>query len=88
MTASNAHAWVEVYFDGIGWMSIDVTPGYFYDTLSLQQMVALPDDIEKTSAAEQDEYDPNTLGDDPQNGTRRPENGISASAWLRNALIR
>lgn len=88
VTASNAHAWVEVYFDGIGWMSIDVTPGYFYDTLSLQQMVALPDDIEKTSAAEQDEYDPNTLGDDPQNGTRRPEDGISASVWLRNALIR
>lgn len=88
VTASNAHAWVEVYFDGIGWMSVDVTPGYFYDTLSLQQMVALPDDIEKTSAAEQDEYDPNTLGDDPQNGTRRPEDGISASVWLRNALIR
>ena len=88
VTVSNAHAWVEVYFDGIGWMSIDVTPGYFYDTLSLQQMVALPDDIEKTSAAEQDEYDHNTLGDDPQNGTRRPEDGISASVWLRNALIR
>lgn len=88
VTAANAHAWVEVYFDGIGWMSVDVTPGYFYDTLSLQQMVALPDDIEKTSAAVQDEYDPNTLGDDPQNGTRRPEDGISASVWLRNALIR
>lgn len=87
VTASNAHAWVEVYFDGIGWLNVDVTPGYFYDTLSLQQMVALPDDIEKTSAAVQDEYDPNTLGDDPQNGVRSPEDGISAARWLRNALI-
>lgn len=25
---SNAHAWVEVYIDGIGWRIVDVTPGY------------------------------------------------------------
>lgn len=87
VTAANAHAWVEVYFDGIGWLNVDVTPGYFYDTLSLQQMVAIPDDIEKTSAVVKDEYDPDTLGDDPQNGSRRPEDGASAFRWLRNALI-
>lgn len=25
---SNAHAWVEVYIDGIGWRIVEVTPGY------------------------------------------------------------
>ncbi|HAN20981.1 MAG: hypothetical protein A2Y15_03205 [Clostridiales bacterium GWF2_36_10] len=27
VTDKNAHAWVEVYFDGIGWIPVDVTPG-------------------------------------------------------------
>ena len=28
VTEKNAHAWVEVYFDGVGWIPVDVTPGY------------------------------------------------------------
>ena len=46
----NAHAWVEVYFDGIGWLPVDVTPGYYYDAVKLQQMVATPDMVHKTLA--------------------------------------
>ncbi len=26
VTGANAHAWVEVYFDGIGWLPVEVTP--------------------------------------------------------------
>lgn len=26
---SNAHAWIEVYFDGMGWMQYEVTPGEY-----------------------------------------------------------
>ena len=49
LTAQDAHAWVEVYFDGIGWMPVDVTPGYYFDALTLQEMVAMPDTVHKTA---------------------------------------
>ena len=60
VTGKDSHAWVEVYFDGIGWLPVDVTPGYYYDAVSLQQMVSLPDGVtekasldDKSSEAEQ-----------------------------------
>lgn len=28
VTEANAHAWVEIWFDGAGWVSFDPTPGY------------------------------------------------------------
>ena len=31
----------EVYFDGIGWLPVDATPGFYYDNVTLQQMVEL-----------------------------------------------
>lgn len=50
LTTQDAHAWAEVYFDGIGWLPVDVTPGYYLDTVLLQQMVSLPDTAGKTAA--------------------------------------
>ena len=52
LSSQNAHAWAEVYFDGIGWLPVDVTPGYYFDAVTLQQMVALPDTVRKTAALE------------------------------------
>lgn len=52
LTGRDAHAWAEVYFDGIGWLPIDTTPGYYYDTLALQDMVGRPDQVRKTAALE------------------------------------
>lgn len=31
LTDKDAHAWTEVYFDGIGWLPIEVTPTFFSD---------------------------------------------------------
>ena len=50
LTGQDAHAWVEVYFDGVGWLPVDVTPGYYYDAIALREMIALPDTVRKTAA--------------------------------------
>lgn len=42
LTSKDGHAWVEVYFDGLGWLPIDVTPGYYDDVYTLMNMVAMP----------------------------------------------
>ena len=52
LTGQDAHAWTEVYFDGIGWLPVDVTPGYYYDAVTLREMVAMPDTVRKTAVLE------------------------------------
>ena len=47
LTGADAHAWVEVYFDGVGWLPLDTTPGYYYDAVSLQQMISAPDQVNR-----------------------------------------
>lgn len=52
LTARNTHAWVEVYADGMGWLPVDVTPGFYYDTYTLLQLSEMPQKIKKTAALE------------------------------------
>ncbi len=63
VSGENAHAWAEVYFDGIGWLPVDVTPGYYYDALRLQQMVGLPDAVRKTAALEESDQGADEIQD-------------------------
>jgi transglutaminase-like putative cysteine protease len=44
LTDENAHAWVEIYDDTVGWIPVDVTPGGGSEEL-------LPDDAEEEDAA-------------------------------------
>ena len=39
LTAADAHAWTEVYLDGQGWTPIEVTPGYYSQTLDADRIV-------------------------------------------------
>ena len=57
VNGQHAHAWAEVYFDGIGWMPLDVTPGYYYDTVNLQKLVAAPDVVRKNAALKDNSYE-------------------------------
>lgn len=56
ITGENAHAWVEVYFDGVGWKAVDVTPGYYYNVATLQKMVNTPEQIKKNVALKNNGY--------------------------------
>ena len=63
LTGTDAHAWVEVYFDGVGWLPLDVTPGYYYDAVSLQQMISTPDQVSKNAALEDPSFEVNQTAD-------------------------
>ena len=39
LSGEDMHAWAEVYFDGVGWLPVDVTPGYYYDTAELRTVI-------------------------------------------------
>lgn len=53
LNTNHAHAWVEVYFDGVGWLPVDVIPGYYKDAVSLQNMVGMPDSVHKSAMLSQ-----------------------------------
>ena len=64
----DAHAWAEVYFDGIGWLPVDVVPGYYYDAVKLQQMVATPDMVHKTLAEDHNRMNAEQVADTGSEG--------------------
>ena len=39
LTAVDAHAWTEVYLDGQGWTPVEVTPGYYSQTLDADKII-------------------------------------------------
>ena len=39
LSGEDMHAWAEVYFDCVGWLPVDVTPGYYYDTAELRTVI-------------------------------------------------
>ena len=39
LTAADAHAWTEVYLDGQGWTPVEVTPGYYSQSLDADKIV-------------------------------------------------
>ncbi len=73
VTGENAHAWAEVYFDGIGWLPVDVTPGYYYDAAVLQQMVIHPGAVRKTAALEDSIFGADEMAEEQEGAGNRKE---------------
>lgn len=92
-----AHAWVEVYYDGIGWIQYETTPPYYaglYGTAgsvgSLPVPPVLPVEPDETTPTDDDPMD--TLPEDESQGEIDTEvdTGIAGEAPLvdtRNLLI-
>ncbi len=42
LTTKNAHAWLEIYREPIGWIPIEVAPGFYYAQYTTQQILNQP----------------------------------------------
>lgn len=69
VTGRNAHAWIEVYFDGIGWLPLDVTPGYYYDTTGLQKLVSAPNTTHKNAVLNDNSFEGTEIADSNGNSS-------------------
>lgn len=77
VSGRDAHAWAEVHFDGIGWLPVDFTPGFYYDAAVLQQMFIHPGEVQKTAALEESGFGADELtGEDMAGGSREEGNRI------------
>ncbi|MBB3108934.1 transglutaminase-like putative cysteine protease [Paenibacillus phyllosphaerae] len=57
---SDAHSWVEVYFDGYGWLPFEPTTGFAYpyalpETADAPETVVVPEDVTTEVAAEEED---------------------------------
>ncbi len=41
LKAGDAHAWAEVYLDGIGWTPVEVTPGFYSQAVDAEQTITV-----------------------------------------------
>ena len=81
----NYHAWVEVYFDGIGWLTFDPTPGIGGDTVIrdysyLENQPRKDDDRQTPDEPPDDDTPPDD--DDGDIGNEMPIEDDSLPAWL------
>lgn len=53
VTAKDAHAWVEIYKDGVGWIPVDVTPGYYQELPQQEHRSKQPQSVSGQQQVEQ-----------------------------------
>lgn len=69
----------------MGWLPLDTTPGYYYDAVSLQQMISAPDQVNKNAALEDPSFEANQATD--TTGSRRNGDARKRVAVRMGAVI-
>lgn len=80
LTTKDAHAWVEIYMDGMGWLPIDVTPGYYHDVYGLMDITTKPQKIEQTVSATESAKDTDVIKNTETKKNNDSENSTSKEA--------
>jgi len=68
---TNAHAWVEIYVDGMGWMQYEVTPGELCDDMYDPNSDTIDPETD-TPAEEEEENDPSPFPEDEEEEEKKP----------------
>ena len=77
---NNAHAWVEIYEDNIGWVPVEVTPGYF--SLKVDETPQLTESVKRISKRSPRPYYDNAELPE-QNQPAPPEETKKDHTWLK-----
>lgn len=75
LDSKDGHCWAEVYFDGIGWMPVETTDGYYFDIYKLQN-VLLYQENKNNNFNTQDNKMLDTSNDKGKNNRREQINNI------------
>lgn len=91
----NLHAWVEVWYEGLGWVTYEATPGEYYNDMypveNDDTVVVEPDNSVLPDRPEDDEEDPDTDSDkapDDKDPMGDDDQAALEKALRRQALIR
>lgn len=66
---------------------MDVTPGFYYDALALQQLVATPDSVRRTAAMEDAGDAAGEVTGANDNGTGRLDDLLDGAVYITGALF-
>ncbi|MBQ1251735.1 MAG: transglutaminase domain-containing protein [Firmicutes bacterium] len=84
----NAHAWVEYYRDGVGWIPLETTPPYLFIMEQPEEIQSLVSDTLNNSSAQSGmvEMEEDNYEEIEEEESERPEDS-SISPWLIVALV-
>lgn len=83
----SAHAWVEVYVNGLGWVPVEVTPGFYTEEEGDRRVPSATDLLQETPEYlyQRDEEVPPVREEPAEQGTE-PERELPLWLWLAAAL--